>query len=65
VFTDFRTKLLYKGLYEAFARLDRFTPSSRSRLLIVHGNTLSILDGAGSLLREIKLPETAAGLSQR
>jgi hypothetical protein len=61
-FTDFKAKLVYRGSCEAFAQLDRLMPSSGSRLLIVHGSTLSILDKAGSLLRDINLPDIAASL---
>jgi hypothetical protein len=58
----FRAKIFYKGSCEAFALLYRFTSDSRSRLLVVHGSTLSVLNEDGSLLRDINLPDIAASL---
>jgi hypothetical protein len=60
--TDIRAKLVYRGSYEAFELQDKSERSAVERLLIVHGNTLFVLDATGSLLRDIKLPEIAVTL---
>jgi hypothetical protein len=61
--TDISAKLVYKGSCEAFGWVAQTFPQTQSddaklKLLVVHGNTLSILDPAGALLRDIKLPES-------
>jgi hypothetical protein len=62
---DLSANLVYKGSCQGFGQGLESRSETRSpiaRLLVVHDNTLSVLDAAGSLLRDIKLPEIVPAL---